>query len=141
MIYSQERDQLRRVWCAAWHKAHAGETLEPLETILVEIINNHPEYQSLLEDCDRNVWRDWQVEAGNPFLHFGMHLALQEAVATNRPCGIRAIYSDLGRRCGDWHRAEHQMMDCLAEMLWQSQRRGNVIDEQMYLDCLRKLLR
>jgi len=31
------------------------------------------------------------------------------------------------------------MMECLGEMLWQSQRNGAPPDEQRYLECLDKL--
>ncbi len=38
--------------------------------------------------------------------------------------------------CGDAMQAEHQIMDCLAEMIWQSQRSGMQYDAVSYLRCL-----
>ncbi|WP_204318325.1 DUF1841 family protein [Serratia marcescens] len=37
------------------------------------------------------------VELGetNPFLHMGLHLAVREQVATDRPQGIRTVYTKL----------------------------------------------
>ncbi len=43
----------------------------------------------------------------NPFLHMGMHLALQEQVALDRPAGIQAVYRQLGEQLGDVHDTEH----------------------------------
>jgi hypothetical protein len=85
--------------------------------------------------------RDFTPEAGqaNPFLHMGLHLAIREQVGTNRPAGIASIHSQLCRRLGDQHEAEHRMIECLAEALWLSQRTGLPPDEPAYLDALRRL--
>ncbi|CAK0774390.1 DUF1841 family protein [Gammaproteobacteria bacterium] len=143
MIYSQDRDRLRRLWCDAWYKAQAGEPLEPLEQIIAQIVADHPEYHSALEDPGKSAGRDWLPTEGetNPFLHLGMHLALQESFATDRPCGVREIYQTLTIRLGDTHTVEHRMMECLAETLWQAQRSARHPDEQFYANCLRRLLR
>jgi hypothetical protein len=42
---------------------------------------------------------------------------------------------------GDLHSAEHAMIECLAEALWQAQRAGRLPDEQQYLETLRRLAR
>ncbi|MDE2089809.1 MAG: DUF1841 family protein, partial [Gammaproteobacteria bacterium] len=48
-MFEAGRDQIRRLYCEAWRKHRAGETLEPLERLVVEVILEHPEYQRLLE--------------------------------------------------------------------------------------------
>jgi hypothetical protein len=143
MIYDQDRDSLRRLWFEAWRKARSGESLEPLERILAALVAEHPEYHAVIEDPVRSSDRDWLPEGGatNPFLHLGMHVALQEALATDRPAGMREVYRALATRVSDAHAAEHRMMECLAEALWQAQRDGRPPDEQGYLNCLRRLLR
>ena len=45
----------------------------------------------------------------------------------------------LCQRISDAHTAEHAMMECLGEMLWEAQRDGCEPDEQIYLERLRKL--
>ncbi|CAK0768607.1 DUF1841 family protein [Gammaproteobacteria bacterium] len=141
MIYSQERDRLRWLWCDTWRKARAGEPLEPLEQLIARVAVDHPEYHPILENPAESSHRDWLPTTGetNPFLHLGMHLALQESIATDRPAGVRKIHHTLTIRVGDIHTAEHQMMECLAEALWQAQRNGVPPNEQTYLDCLRRL--
>ena len=79
------------------------------------------------------------VIGDSTFLHMGMHLAIREQVSTDRPPGIRDLYRQLSLRCTDEHQLQHQLMECLAEMLWQAQRDDTVPDEARYLDCIRAL--
>jgi len=69
----------------------------------------------------------------------GLHLAIREQVATNRPAGIHAVHKRLAQRLGDVHEAEHRMIEVLAEALWEAQRSGTAPDEQRYLERLRQL--
>jgi hypothetical protein len=141
-FHDQDRGGLRRLYCAAWRKHRAGRPLEPLEHQIVVVIEQHPEYHSLLEDEAEAVGRDFAPEAGqsNPFLHMGLHLAIREQSATDRPAGIAAIRTQLAERLADPHEAEHRMLERLGEALWLSQRTGQPPDEAAYLDALRRLL-
>lgn len=143
MLFSQDRDQLRRVYCDIWRKHRAGAVLEPLEAQIRDVILLHPEYHTLLEDADRALGRDYLPALGatNPFLHMGLHLALYEQLASDRPAGIRALVLEARGRWPDMHALEHRMMECLAETLRQSQRDGTAPDEAAYLRCLRDGLR
>jgi hypothetical protein len=116
--------------------------LEPLEHQLVSVIEQHPEYHPLLEDDPQALGRDYTPESGqsNPFLHLGLHLAIREQVATDRPQGIAAVHRTLSRQLGDVHEAEHRMLERLGEALWLSQRTGRPPDEATYLESLRRLL-
>lgn len=138
MLYGQDRDQLRRVYVEAWRKRTDGLPLTPLEHLVAEVIAEHPEYHRLLESD--HLERDYPPESGapNPFLHMGMHIALREQVASGRPAGIVELRREILRAAASAHDAEHRMMDCLAEALWQAQRSGAAPDETAYLDCLRK---
>lgn len=142
MLYGQ-RDDIRRVYCAAWHKQQRGLPLAPLERQLVDVIVAHPEYQALLSDAETALSRDYLPEDGqtNPFLHMGMHLAIREQLATDRPAGIVAAYGALMARLQDIHQAEHRIMECLGEALWRAQRDSTPPDEMSYLQCLRALAR
>ncbi|MCC5857053.1 MAG: DUF1841 family protein [Ectothiorhodospiraceae bacterium] len=142
-MFSSDRDQLRRQYVLAWRKHQNGETLTPLEAAIAQVVAEHPEYQPLLASENRALGREYLPEQGesNPFLHMGMHLALREQVGTNRPKGIRAVYEALCRVTRDPLEAEHLMMDCLAESLWQAQRDGTTPDERAYLKRLRKLVK
>ena len=140
-FHDQDRSGLRRHYLEAWRKRSAGAPLEPLEFQLVTVIEQHPEYHALLEDDALALARDYQPESGqaNPFLHLGLHLAIREQVATDRPPGIAAVHRELARRLGDAHEAEHQMLDKLGEALWYAQRTGRPPDEAAYLESLRRL--
>jgi hypothetical protein len=137
----QSREQMRRMYLDAWRKFSARKPLEPLEAQLAAVIAEHPEYVTWLESGDDTLSAEFTPEGGqeNPFLHMGLHLAIREQVATNRPPGIAAIHQKLAQRLGDAHRAEHAMLEPLAQTLWDAQRQGRMPDEQTYLERLKKL--
>lgn len=143
MLFTGDRASLRRFYVDAWRRHRAGAPLEPLQRQVVEVIAEHPEYHALLEDEEAAVARDFPPELGetNPFLHMGLHLGIREQAATDRPAGFRAAYAAVVRAAGAAHEAEHRIMDCLVEALWQAQREGRPPDEAAYLRCVRILAR
>jgi hypothetical protein len=140
VLLPNDREGLRAFYLAAWRKRRERLPAEPLEMQIADVIEQHPEYQALLEAGSDAAHRDWTPEMGetNPFLHMGLHLALREQVATDRPAGIAALHRSLAARHG-MHEAEHRMAECLAEALWDAQRRGVPPDEVAYLEALRRL--
>ncbi|WP_290651979.1 DUF1841 family protein [Aquisalimonas sp.] len=141
-MFANDRSTLRQQYVEAWRKHRNGEPLSPLESMIGEVVAEHPEYHALLEDRDTVANADWQPEDGrtNPFLHMGLHLALREQVSTDRPPGVRAVHQHLARRLGDHLEAEHRMMEPLAEALWNAQRSGSMPDERQYIEALQELL-
>ena len=138
MIFGQDRNELRRMYADAWQKRVAGQVLSPLEAQIATVVEEHPEYHAAVTgDLDE----DFAVEGGqtNPFLHMGLHLGIREQVATNRPAGIAAVFEALAARMSDPHEAEHRMIDCLAEALWEAQRQNRPPDVTAYLERLRRL--
>lgn len=141
MLFSQDRNQIRLVFFDAWQKKQLGLPLEPLEDMICGIVLQHPEYQALLADQEKTLAKDYLPEQGetNPFLHMGMHIAIQEQLSINRPTGIRDIYQSLAIKLQDTHEVEHGMMDCLAEMLQTAMSNKRAPDEQDYLRCLKRM--
>lgn len=140
MLFGQDRRALRQVYFRAWCKHQAAEPLEAAEQRIVDIVQRHPEYHALLSQPEAAADRDWLPESGesNPFLHMGMHIAIEEQLAIDQPPGIRLHYAHLCRHHGDEHAAQHRMMECLGEMLWQAGRDQRPPDLQFYLDCLKR---
>ena len=139
MIFGQDRHELRKMYANAWRK-HMDDTLmSPLEAQIAAVVEQHPEYHAAVTSDDLD--QDYTPEGGksNPFLHMGLHLSIREQVATNRPPGIAAIYAKIVAKAGDPHTAEHQMIECLAETLWEAQSRNGAPNEAEYLDQLRRL--
>ncbi|MFQ5547555.1 MAG: DUF1841 family protein [Woeseia sp.] len=141
MIFGQDRRELRQMYAEAWRKTRGGELLSPLEAQIAQVIEDHPEYQSCLtaEGLEESFTPEGRKT--NPFLHMGLHLAVREQVATNRPAGISDIFQQLVSKISDIHEVEHRMLDCLAESLWEAQNQNSPPDEQQYLERLRKLTR
>ncbi|KPK56447.1 MAG: hypothetical protein AMS22_01075 [Thiotrichales bacterium SG8_50] len=139
-MFTDNRNELRNVFRQAWRKRMDNAAMEPLEALVAQVVQEHPEYHSLLEGPEENLERDYLPEMGetNPFLHMAMHLAIREQLAAQRPPGIVAAYQAMLEALPDAHRVEHEMMECLAESLWQAQRTGQLPDERAYLECLRQ---
>ena len=139
MIFGQDRHELRKMYAEAWKKQLAGQPMSPLELQIADVVSQHPEYHDAVTDEDLD--RDYTPEGGrtNPFLHMGLHLGIREQVATDRPAGIAGIYAALAARDGDPHAAEHRMIECLAETLWEAQSTNRAPDEALYLERLRHL--
>ncbi len=139
MIFGQDRSELRRMYAEAWRKLREKLPLSPLESQIAAVVEWHPEYHAEVASDDLD--RDFTPDGGqtNPFLHMGLHLGLREQVATNRPAGIAKIHAALIAKTGNPHEAEHQMIECLAETLWEAQSQGTEPDEQKYLERLNSL--
>ena len=137
----QNRDRLRRMYLDTWRKFSARAPLQPLEAQIAAVIAEHPEYVAWLESGDEALTSEFTPEGGrqNPFLHMGLHLAIRDQVATDRPVGVTALHAALTKRMGDPHAAEHAMLERLAETMWEAQRNGRPPDEQAYLERLRQL--
>lgn len=141
MLFGSDRRQMRTVFFNAWRKYCRHEALDGIEPMIVAVVLRHPEYQALLDAPAASADKDWSPESGesNPFLHMAMHLAIEEQLSTDRPAGIRAAYQALCQRLGDEHDAQHQVMECLGEMLWYAGRHGQPPDERAYLECLLRM--
>lgn len=136
------RDQLRQSYLDAWRKRRAGQPLAPLEALIADAIELHPEYQALMSDGPAAVGFEPSAATGgdNPFLHLGLHLAVREQIAIDRPPGVRDLHRRLQAGHGDAHHAEHVLMDALAETLREAQDRGGAPDEARYLEAVRRRL-
>jgi hypothetical protein len=137
---NQSRDQLRQMYFDAWQRRRGGLPLEALQAQIADVIELHPEYHPAVLHPDA-LQHDYTPEQGqsNPFLHMGLHLAVRDQVVTDRPGGLRRAFEELAARVGSIHDAEHRLMECLAETLWEAQRAGTPPDEQKYLERVRGL--
>ena len=141
-MYNPSRDQARQFFFDAWRKYQDKQTLTSLESIALDIILHHPEYHAMLGNPERYLERDYPPEFGetNPFLHMSLHLAIEEQLSIDQPPGINGNYQQLLAKLGTTHDAQHAVMDCLAEMIWQAQRNNTAPDSTVYFNCLTKLL-
>jgi len=140
MFASLSRDELRYLYRAAWRKFKTQQPLSPLDKQIVAVVSEHPEYHVIIESAAADL-ANYSPRTGqlNPWLHMGLHLAVREQVATNRPHGIAEVHAKIAARLGDSHEAEHRMLEALAEALWEAQRGGKPPDETAYLEKLRTL--
>lgn len=139
-MFNPSQHEVRRFFCEVQRKQRTGEILAPLEAIARDWIVQHPEYADALQDVEQALAADYAVENGrsNPFLHLSMHLSIAEQLSIDQPPGIRAAFLALAQRLGSEHEAHHQIMECLGEMIWNSQRSGLPPDSVAYLDCIKR---
>jgi len=139
-MFTPSQHDVRRFFCETYRKYRANEILTPLEAIARDWIMQHPEYANALADIDTALTADYSVENGatNPFLHLSMHLSIAEQVSIDQPQGIRAAFQSLAQRRDSEHEAHHQIMECLGEMIWTSQRSGLPPDGAAYIECVKR---
>ena len=139
-MFAPTREEARRFLVDAWRKFRAGEPISALEQQAAGLIALHPEYHAMLDAPERHVERDFAPESGavNPFLHLSLHLAVAEQLAIDQPPGIRAQFERLRVARGDEHAALHAVLECLGEVIWQSQRTNTPPDGALYLACLER---
>ena len=138
-MFNPSRDEVRRFFRDAWSKHREKRPLVGLETTAVDLMLAHPEYHAALESA-AEAERDFGIEEGqtNPFLHLSLHLAIEEQVSIDQPPGLRAELERLAAKRGDRHAALHEILDCLGETVWRSQREGTPPDAAAYLECVRR---
>lgn len=139
-MFNPSRADARRMFFEAWRKHRERLPLAGLETLVVDVMLQHAEYHAMLDDPEHYMDRDFSPESGdtNPFLHMSLHLAIEEQLSIDQPPGIKSRYQRILNRCGSPHDAQHIVMECLAEMIWQSQRNNTPPDGVAYLECLDK---
>jgi hypothetical protein len=139
-MFQPSQMDVRRFFCTAYARQRAGLALDPMQGIAVRWIAEHPEYHAELADGAAALAAVYTVEEGrtNPFLHLAMHLSIAEQVSIDQPTGIRQAVDLLAARHGSPHAAHHEVMECLGEMIWASQRSGLPPDGLAYLEAVRR---
>jgi hypothetical protein len=139
-MFQPSQHDVRSFFCDTWRKQREQLPLSPMEATAADWITQHPEYHDALADPAAALAAVYDVEAGrtNPFLHLSMHLSITEQLSVDQPSGIKQAHALLARRLGSAHEAQHQVMECLGEMIWASQRSGLPPDGERYLECVRQ---
>jgi hypothetical protein len=140
-IFNPTREEVRRFFCDTWKKKTDNHILTSMETLASDWMVLHPEYHNLLSDPEGAVAQDYTPERGetNPFLHLSMHLSISEQISIDQPPGIKAVSEKLAKKLGSEHEAQHAMMECLGQVMWEAQREGQALSPEKYLEALMNL--
>ncbi|HEY7985901.1 MAG TPA: DUF1841 family protein [Methylophilaceae bacterium] len=138
-MFNPSREQVRQFFFESWRKYRQAEQLSALEGMALQVMLAHPEYHAVLNDPENYLEQEYFPEMGetNPFLHMSLHLSVLEQLSIDQPLGIVAAYRQLVDRWGE-HPAQHVVLDCLAETVWQAQRDGILPDGAAYLQRLQQ---
>ena len=143
MLYQPTQADVRRFFCAVYVKAFNNIDLEAIEIIASLWIEEHPEYHADLSDVDAallNLTQVLNTDDGktNPFLHLSMHLTISEQCSIDQPRGIRQAVELLTARLDSLHDAHHIVMECLGQMIWDSQQNKQAPDGQAYVEAVQR---
>jgi hypothetical protein len=136
-MFNPSQADVRRFFCAVHAKARAGQPMDALETLAGQWLDQHPEYHLELANAEAAVAKVFDGGA-NPFLHLSMHLSISEQCSIDQPRGIRQAVELLAARRNSLHDAHHEAMECLGQMLWESQRSGRPPDGAAYIECVQR---
>ena len=139
-MFSPSQADVRRFFCSVYAKALAGSALEAIETIASQWMDEHPEYAQDFADVDAALASMGEVQEGrtNPFLHLSMHLSISEQCSIDQPRGIRHAVELLTGKRDSLHQAHHEAMECLGQMLWESQQAGRPPEGDTYIACVQR---
>jgi len=139
-MFQPSQHDVRRFFCEAYRRSRQRLPLAPMDALAVPWIDEHPEYHAELGDLEDALSASYAIEDGrsNPFLHLAMHLSISEQCGIDQPTGIRQAVELLAARRDSLHQAHHEVMECLGEMIWRSQRSGLPPDGQAYLEAVRR---
>ncbi len=139
-MFQPSQNDVRRFFCDTFAKQRQGQPMAPIEVLAAAWMDEHPEYHADLADVEAALAAVYTVDDGrtNPFLHLSMHLTISEQVSIDQPRGIRQAVELLAAKRNSLHEAQHEVMECLGEMIWQSQRSGHPPDGLAYLDAVRR---
>ena len=139
-MFQPSQADVRRFFCGVRSKMLTQAPMEAIETLASLWIEEHPEYFADLADAEAAIARNYDLtpERTNPFLHLSMHLSISEQCSIDQPRGIRQAVELLTARRNSLHDAHHETMDCLGQMVWESQRAGRPPDGAAYIDCVQR---
>lgn len=141
-MFNPSQADVRRFFCGVYRKQRTGEPMEAIEVLSGQWIDEHPEFHAALSDVDqalRQMGEPPQAGATNPFLHLSMHLSISEQCSIDQPRGIRQAVELLSKRLdGGLHDAHHAAMECLGQMLADSQRSGLPPDGATYVAAVQR---
>ena len=53
--------------------------------------------------------------------------------------GVKEVHQKLSKQYKDSHEVEHLMMECIAEMIYISQKNNTAMDHESYLNCIKSI--
>ena len=141
-LFNPSKEEVRQFFCEAWTKQQRSGILTPMESIAARWMVEHPEYHGILSDLESAKETEYTPEKGqtNPFLHLSMHMSITEQVQIDQPPGIREASKQLSIKLDSEHEAQHRIMECLGQVLWNAQRDGAPPDMVAYVEAIKRLL-
>lgn len=141
-MFNPNQKDVRNFFFTTYNKAHENQLLTDIEKIAYSIILEHPEYHYIFKNQEKYIEHQWLPEDGNinPILHFSLHMAIIEQLSIASPHGINELFKQALQKSQSKHDAEHELMECVAEMIWHAGQNKTTPNMDIYLNCIRKKL-
>lgn len=141
-MFNPTQLEVREFFFNSYNKGINNQILTDLEKISYSLILEHQEYHHILQNPNKYLDYQWYPESGetNPFLHLSMHLTVIEQLSIDQPQGISSLFEQMCKVTEDKHKVYHELIDCLGEMLWQSQKNNTTPDATIYFECIKHKL-
>ena len=143
-LFNPSRDEVREFFFNAWSHYQAQKPLTDLEKIALSVMHMHPEYHAILSAPEQFKHQEYFPEFGetNPFLHMSLHLSILEQISIDQPIGIADVYAQLKLKHQNEHnvehKAQHDILECLGESIWQAQRNNAALNAEYYVQLLQQ---
>src|SRR5262245_27357987 len=79
------REMSRGHYADIWRRGQAGESLAGEDAVFFEAMKLHPEYLDYWERAAELGDREISADAVNPFLHVGIHVVVENQIASRTP--------------------------------------------------------
>ncbi len=129
-------ERIHRLWQAAKHAT----PLEGDDAQLVQAMRDHPEYYEVWDHANEFLQEQLAVEGANPFLHFVMHVVVENQAAQNNPPEVRAVLEFKTSHGTPRHEAVHAIANGFSQLLWRTLQDREPFDNDAYRRKLAKLL-
>lgn len=132
----------RQILWGAWQRAQQNQTLDVLQTRIVQVIRMHSEYHALFNDEQTFLDKDITTNTGhNPYLHLSLHLAIEEQLALHQPVEVSEwLEVAQTKKLMDRHAAVHAALDVLGDIMADAQQRQSEPDVQAYTQRIHALI-
>jgi hypothetical protein len=138
-MFQPSQADVRRFFCAAHAKARAGAPMEAIETLASLWIAEHPEYHAELADADAAVARNYDDAGPHQSLLAPVDAPVHQRAVQHRPAARHPPGRGVAvQRLDSLHDAHHATMECLGQMLWDSQRSGRPPDGDAYVAAVQR---
>lgn len=138
-IYRKLKNLTRQRLHLIWKMAQMGVVLNDEDAVLVEALQEHPEYYRVWDRADELSDEELIQDGVNPILHVTIHQTIENQLAAKDPPVVHETLERLMRSGLSRHEAIHAIGSVLCVEIWEILKEERPFDEERYERGLRQL--